>query len=103
MVSAVAMLLYTSCQKEVSSISGNEAEVTFSVIASDMATKAATSSIADGTNIDILYYEIFRSDIAAGKIGEGTVKDNDGNKEFTVTLKLVADQEYNMLLMTCAV
>lgn len=97
MVSAVAMLLYTSCQKEVSSISGNEAEVTFSVIASDMATKAATSSIADGTNIDILYYEIFRSDIAAGKIGEGTVKDNDGNKEFTVTLKLVADQEYNII------
>jgi hypothetical protein len=89
-----AVLTAGSCQKEINYLAG-DTSVTFEVSVNEMATMA----IADGTNIDVLYWEIYGADpkTAAGPLGEGEVKDNDGNKTFTVNLKLVADQDYNIV------
>lgn len=93
---ALMGLAIASCQKpEIGPVPGGDTNVVFKVSAGDLATKA----IADGTNIDILYWEIYGTDIknAAGPLGKGEVKDTDSNKEFLVELALVADQEYNIV------
>lgn len=73
-----------------------DTKVTFTVSAGDVATKA---KIADGTNVDILYWEIYGEDIttAAKPLGEGFVKGTDPEKTFTVDLSLIADQTYNIV------
>lgn len=83
-----------SCQKGIDYLDGDTA-VTFQVTAGDVATKA----IADGTNIDVLYWELYGADpkTAATPLGEGVINDSDGDKTFTVSLKLVADQDYNIV------
>ena len=90
----VAVLTAGSCQKEINYLDGN-INVKFEVNAGEIATKA----IADGTNIDVLYWELYGADpaSAASPLGEGVVRDSDGNKTFTVELKLVADQDYNIV------
>lgn len=95
-VFAVASMLFAaSCQQELNPVTDGDTTVTFTVSAGDVATRA----IADGTNVDILHWEIYGTDIetAAQPLGEGRVEDADGNKEFTVELKLLADQEYNIV------
>lgn len=93
---ALMGLAIASCQKpEIGPVPDGDTNVVFKVSAGDLATKA----IADGTNIDILYWEIYGTDIknATGPLGKGEVKDTDSNKEFLVELALVADQEYNIV------
>lgn len=95
-VFAVASMLFAaSCQQELNPVTDGDTTVTFTVSAGDVATRA----IADGTNVNILHWEIYGTDIntAAQPLGEGRVEDADGNKEFTVELKLLADQEYNIV------
>ena len=83
-----------SCQKEINYLDGDTV-VRFAVSADEIATKA----IADATNIDVLYWELYGADpkTATTPLGEGVVRDNDGDKTFTVELKLVADQDYNIV------
>lgn len=90
---AAAMMLTVACQKqELAPAVDGDTMVTFTVSTGEVATKA----IADGTNIDVLHWEIY-GDLNENALGEGTVKDNDGDKKFTVELSLVADQEYNII------
>ena len=88
------MLAAGSCQKELEFLEGDTV-VKFEVSAGDVATKA----IADATNITVLHWELYGSDIttAAAPYGEGKVVDKDGDKNFTVELRLVADQDYNIV------
>ena len=90
----VAMLAAGSCQKEVEFLEG-DTMVKFEVSAGDVATKA----IADASNITVLHWELYGTDIrtAAAPYGEGKVVDQDGDKNFTVELRLVADQDYNIV------
>lgn len=96
-VSAVAaMLLAGACQQELNPVTDGDTTVTFTVNAGDVATRA----IADGTNIDVLHWEIYKTDdveSATQPLGEGNISDKDGNKEFTVELKLLADQKYTII------
>ena len=89
------IMLSGACQKEVDFLAG-DTNVTFTVSTSEIATKA---EIADGKNIDILYWELYGADPANedGPLGEGKVEDDDYDKEFTLNLKLVADQDYNII------
>ena len=88
------MLAAGSCQKEVEFLEGDTV-VKFEVSAGDVATKA----IADATNITVLHWELYGTDIATATApyGEGKVVDQDRDKNFTVELRLVADQDYNIV------
>lgn len=96
-VFAVAsMLLAASCQQELNPVTDGDTTVTFTVNAGDVATRA----IADGTNVDALHWEIYKTDDLANAVqplGEKTIIDKDANKEFTVELKLLADQKYTII------
>ena len=91
---AAAMLSAGSCQKEISYLDG-DTTVKFEVSAGSVLTKA----IADASNISVLHWELYGADIATANkpYGEGTITDNDGDKKFTLDLRLVADQEYNIV------
>lgn len=92
---AALMLAAGSCQKEIKYLDGNVSAV-FEVSAGNLDTKA----IADATNIDVLYWEIYNTadvETAAGPLGEGKIDDTDGDKKFLVELKLVADQDYTIV------
>ena len=90
----VAMLAAGSCQKEIDYLEG-DTNVTFEVSTGEIATKA----IADASNIKVLHWELYGDDIrtAAAPLGENTVTDQDGDKKFKVELRLVADQNYNIV------
>lgn len=97
-VFAVAsMLLAASCQQELNPVTDGDTTVTFTVNAGDVATRA----IADGTNVDALHWEIYKTDdvetATTQPLGKDTIIDKDGNKEFTVELKLLADQKYTII------
>ena len=96
-VSALAaMVLAGSCQQELDPVTDGDTTVTFTVSAGDIATRA----IADGTNIDALHWEIYKTaeiSTAAQPLGEKTIIDTDKNKEFNVELKLLADQDYTII------
>ena len=96
-VSALAaMVLAGSCQQELDPVTDGDTTVTFTVSAGDIATRA----IADGTNIDALHWEIYKTAeiaTAAQPLGEKTIIDTDKNKEFNVELKLLADQDYTII------
>lgn len=90
------ILLSGSCQKEVTEvIDDSGAKVTFTVNTDNMVTKA----IADGSNIDILHWEIYDEDVltAAGPLAEGSVKDSDGDGKFTLDLALIRNQTYHFI------
>ena len=88
------MLSAGSCQREIEYLEG-DTNVTFEVSTGDIATRA----IADASNITVLHWELYGSDIRTAKTpyGEGTVTETDGDKKFTVNLRLVADQDYNIV------
>ena len=90
---AAVMMLTAACQREMleSPLQG-DTKVTFTVSAADAVTKA---DIADGTNVDILYWEIY-DETFTKLLGKDEVKTN-GDKTFTVELSLVADQNYNII------
>ena len=92
----VGMLAAGSCQREIEYLDG-DTKVTFEVSTGDLATKA--SAIADASNITVLHWELYGPDIrnASAPYGEDTVIDTDRDKKFTVELRLVADQEYNIV------
>ena len=96
LASSVAMIFASaSCQKEINHLEG-DVNVTFEVSAGDVATRA----IADATNIDVLYWEIYNTadiETAEGPLGEGVVRDSDGDKKFMVSLSLLADQDYSIV------
>lgn len=96
LLAALAAAVFTvgSCQKEIAYLDG-DTKVTFEVSTGDIATK----TIADGTNISVLHWELYGADIrtAHAPYGEDTVVDTDGDKKFTVELTLVADQDYNIV------
>ena len=85
----------SSCQKEIDHL-GGDINVNFDVSAGEPATKA----IADATNIDVLYWEIYNTadiETVSSPLGEGKVEDNDSDKNFLVELKLLADQDYTIV------
>lgn len=89
-----------SCQQDLDPVMDGDTTVTFTVSAGDLMSKADPSPIANGENIDVLYWEIYNTgDIrtASGPLGENKIVDNDGDKEFEVTLKLIADQKYTII------
>ena len=90
----VAMLAAGSCQKEIDYLEG-DTNVTFEVSTGEIATKA----IADASNIKVLHWELYGDDIrtADAPLGKNTVTDLDGDKKFKVELRLVADQNYNIV------
>lgn len=95
---SVAMLAVAagSCQKEIGVAEGGNGNVTFTLQTPGLATKA----IADGTNVDIVYYEIYKagSDHRNAVIGgvepliDGVIEDYDGHA--TLSLNLLQGQEY---------
>ena len=92
-VGLAAVLAAGSCQKEINYLAGDTA-VCFEVSAGDIATKA----IADGANIDVLYWELYGADPAnSGPLGENVVREKNANGNFEVNLSLVADQSYNII------
>lgn len=93
--SAVAMMLLgASCQKEPAYLEGDTA-VSFQVQAGDAATKA----IADASNITVLHWELYGSDVrtALTPFGEGVVVDTDGDKTFKLDLQLISNIDYNIV------
>lgn len=87
------MMLTAACQREMleSPLQG-DTKVTFTVSPAEAATKA---DIADGTNVDILHWEIYDENLTTllGKNSVGKTSD----KTFTVDLSLVADQKYKII------
>lgn len=84
-----------SCQREIipDGVTGDVA-VSLSVSLPEAATKA----IADGTNVDILYYEIWSDN--GGELGKklvGSTKERTEAKLFDLDLTLVSDQTYHFL------
>lgn len=92
---AAVMMLTAACQREMleSPLQG-DTKVTFTVSPAEAATKA---DIADGTNVNILYWEIYGADLTKEPLGEGYVDTKADEKSFIVPLSLVADQEYNII------
>ena len=87
-----AMFFAASCQEELNPVKDGDTNVTFTVAAGDVATRA---DIADGTNVDILYWEIYK-DLNESPLGEGSVP-KTSDKTFVVDLKLLADQTYTII------
>ena len=96
---AAVIMMAAGCQKqEFNPLTDGDTAVTFKVSAGDVLTKA----IADATNIDALHWEIYAGQgdkvlAAAGPLGKDKIVETDGDKTFTLTLKLLADQEYTLI------
>ena len=89
---ASAIAMGTACQQEIipDGVNGDVA-INLSVSLPDVATKA----IADGTNVDILYYEVYNADMSKRLVTGNTKRTSE--KVFDLKLKLVQDQTYNFL------
>lgn len=91
-----ALVALVSCNKELETALGGDTRAVFTVSAGDLATKA----IADGKNINALHWEIYltsNAETAPKSLGKGVELDGDGDKNFTVDLNLVSDQQYTIL------
>lgn len=107
LVSALAMVLFAgSCQDEALEVSSDNGMVTFTVEAPNVfkATKA-TATIADGTNVDQLIYEVWTLD-ANGHLATRLFQDDtktldldesDNKRKTTLALELLNDQQYAIL------
>ena len=93
-VTLALMSSFWSCQREEEPSPVVEEEVAFMVSTGEVQTKA----IADGSNIDILYYEVYGSDIetAAEPMYEGSVKDVSDGK-FVLNISLVKNVTYHFV------
>lgn len=92
---AVLGIAAASCQKEIGVAEGGNGNVTFTLQTPGLATKA----IADGTNVDIVYYEIYKAEsnhmnsIDGGQpLIDGIIENFEGTA--TLSLNLLQGQEY---------
>ena len=94
---AVMLLSSVSCQKDIlGGLWWREAKVSFMLQASELQTK----TIADASNIDVLHWEIYGSDIhnpTTLPLAEGAVTDSDGDGVFSLDLTLIKDQTYHFI------
>lgn len=94
---SVMLLVSVSCQKDL--LGGfwwREAKVSFILQASELQTRA----IADASNIDVLHWEIYGSDVQnplSLPLAEGAVMDSDGDGVFSLDLTLIKDQTYHFI------
>lgn len=88
-----ALLSAASCQKEeMGAVEAGNGNVTFTIQTPE---DAVTKAIGDGTNVDIVYYEIYKANNQQ-PVGEPLVDDTVemSNKAASLTLNLLEDQEY---------
>ena len=97
---SVAMLAVAaaSCQKELVVENGAKGNVTFTIQTPDVATKA----IADGTNVNVVYYEVYKAGSGHANSIEGgnpliDSKIKDFNGTATLKLNLLQNQDYVVL------
>ena len=89
---AVVIVMGAACQQEIIPDGTNgDVAVNLSVSVPDVVTKA----IADGTNVDILYYEVYNADMSKRLVKGSTPRTSE--KNFELNLTLVQDQTYNFL------
>jgi hypothetical protein len=94
-LSALAFFV-SSCQKDIfGSIGHRGTEVNFTIQVGDMRTK----DIADASNIDVLYWEVYDEDVetASKPLAEGSVDDPDRDGTFSLDLSLILDQTYHLI------
>lgn len=92
---AAAMPLLWGCQTEKVEADAAEATVAFSI---SLPKSAQTKSVGDGTNVDILYYEIWSDNAGAigTKLNSGSIA-RTAEKEFDLNITLLSDQSYHFL------
>lgn len=92
LAAAAVVAMGAACQQEIipDGVNG-DVVVNLSVSVPEAATKA----IADGTNVDILYYEVYNADMTRRLVHGSTGR--TAAKVFDLQLKLVQDQTYNFL------
>lgn len=89
---AAVIVMGAACQQEIIPDGTNgDVAVNLSVSVPDVVTKA----IADGTNVDILYYEVYNADMSKRLVKGSTPRTSE--KNFELNLTLVQDQTYNFL------
>lgn len=89
---AAVIVIGAACQQEIIPDGTNgDVAVNLSVSVPDVVTKA----IADGTNVDILYYEVYNADMSKRLVKGSTPRTSE--KNFELNLTLVQDQTYNFL------
>lgn len=92
---SVAMLAVAavSCQKEMVVADGEDGNVTLTIQTPEVATKA----IADGENVDVVYYEVYKKEAIDGgdPLIDRMIEDFDG----TATLKLNLLQNQNYVIL----
>ena len=89
-----ALLSAASCQKEeMGAVEAGNGNVTFTIQTPE---DAVTKAIGDGTNVDIVYYEIYKADEKGQPVDDVLVDDavKMSNKEASLTLNLLEDQKY---------
>ena len=91
---AAALLLGAACQQEVmpEGVGSGDTVVSFNV---EVPGGDATKAIADGTNVNILYYEVYDAAMTK-RLASGT-KMRTSEKVFDLQLTLVRGQVYNFL------
>lgn len=74
-------------------------ETEYVPVAFTIQTQQHTKAIADASNIDILYWQIFDEDVetSTSPLATGIVRDPDGDGRFTLDLSLILDQTYNFI------
>lgn len=91
---AALLMMGAACQQEAmpEGVKRGETLVNFSV---ELPGDAVTKAIGDGTNVDILYYEVYNADMTT-KLAHGSTR-LTSEKIFDLQLTLVQDQTYNFL------
>lgn len=91
-IALAALFVGTACEHSLTPDSKVGSVVSLKV---SVPQEAQTRAIADGTNVDVLYYEVYDSQmskrLAYGKVGK------TADKVFDLDLTLVQDQTYNFL------
>ena len=91
---AAVLMMGVACQQEElpQGVGRGEALVSFKV---EVPGDAVTKAIADGKNVNILYYEVYDADMK-NRLAHGS-KTRTAEKVFDLQLTLVQDQTYNFL------
>ena len=80
---AAVIVMGAACQQEIIPDGTNgDVAVNLSVSVPDVVTKA----IADGTNVDILYYEVYNADMSKRLVKGSTPRTSEKNFELNLTL-----------------
>lgn len=91
---AAVLVMGVACQKEARTegLKKGESLVSFKV---EVPGDADTKAIGDGSNVDMLYYEVYNADMSK-KLAKGS-KERSSAKVFDLELTLVQDQTYIFL------